>query len=143
MPHALTGGSGYKANATYDEFLRKHSGFYRRHSAASNAAEADRRASQASNGGLAADAAKAVANVEAESSRKGSVGGGFFDASGGAATMNTRKGSVVVASDSDRRDSIAGMEATAGVNMDPNRRPSTSLASDLYHKIKDRKSSSG
>jgi len=141
MPHQLTSGAGYKANPLYDEFLRKHSGFYRRHSAASNAQEEDRRASQMSSN-IAADAAQAVQNVEAESSRKDSVGGGFHPASAGAATANNRKGSVVVVSDSDRRDSIIGMEATAGMNMDPGRRGSTSLAQDLYHKIKgDRKAS--
>ena len=138
-PHQLTGGPGYKANASYDEFLRKHSGFYRKHSAASNAQESDRRASQQS-AGLDADAAEAVRNVEAEGSRRGSVG--LTYASGGAATVNSRKGSVVVASDSDRRDSTVGLESTAGIQMDPNRRPSTSLASDLIHKMKgDRKAS--
>jgi len=139
MPHSLTGGAGYKANSSSDEFLRKHSGFYRRHSAASNAQESDRRASQASvdNGAIAA---QAVANVEAEQAagagRKGSVGGGMYNASGGAATVNSRKGSVVVASDGDRRDSLFGMEATAGTNMDQERRGSTSLAGDLYRKMK-------
>ncbi|KAK5955562.1 hypothetical protein OHC33_003203 [Knufia fluminis] len=159
MPHSLTGGAGYKANPSYDEFLRKHSGFYRRHSAASNAQEGDRRASQAS---IDALAAQAVQNVEAENaagrkgsvggglqnasggaatvnSRKGSVGGGLQNASGGAATVNSRKGSVVVASDSDRRDSLVGMEATAGTNMDQGRRGSTSLAGDLYRKMKGEK----
>ena len=138
MPHSLTGGPGYKANPTYDEFLRKHSGFYRRHSAASNAQESDRRASQASIDGLAA---QAVQNVEAENAagRKASVGGGLHNASGGAATVNNRKGSVVVASDSDRRDSIVGMEATAGTTMDQGRRGSTSLASDLLRKMKGNK----
>lgn len=133
MPHALTGGAGYKANASYDDFLRKHSAFYRRHSAASNALEADRRASQQ---GIDADAAQAVLNVENETVRKLSVSGGLQSATGGAATANARKGSVLVASDSDRRDSILGMEATAGVTMDPNRRGSTSLAGDLYRKLK-------
>jgi hypothetical protein len=141
MPHALTGGTspfppslplhpqtnplgaGYKANATYDEFLRKHSSFYRRHSAASNAQESDRRASA----GIQSDAAQAVENV-----RRGSV----TNAGGGAATANTRKGSVVVASDVDRKDSIFGLEASGGMRMDEGRRPSTSLASDLYHKMK-------
>lgn len=134
MPHSLTGGAGYKANASYDEFLRKHSGFYRRHSAASNALEDDRRASQA---GISDDAAQAVLNVQNEQggSRKGSVTG-LHNATGGAATANSRKGSVVVASDSDRRDSVFGMEATAGTTMDPNRRGSTSLAGDLLRKIK-------
>lgn len=132
MPHSLTGGAGYKANASYDEFLRKHSGFYRRHSAASNAQENDRRASQA---GIEADAAEAVLNTQNAGSRKGSVTG-LHNATGGAATANSRKGSVVVASDSDRRDSVFGMEATAGIQMDPNRRGSTSLAGDLYRKIK-------
>jgi len=139
MPHSLTGGPGYKANPSSDEFLRKHSGFYRRHSAASNALESDRRASQ-----VAVDnndvAAQAVANVQAEQAagagRKGSVGGGMYNASGGAATANSRKGSVVVASDSDRRDSLVGMEATAGTTMDQGRRGSTSLAGDLYRKMK-------
>ena len=134
MPHQLTGGAGYKANPAYDEFLRKHSGFYRRHSAASNAQEDDRRRSSA---GLDhGDAARqAMANVEA-SERRGS----FTPATGGAATVNSRKGSVIVASDSDRKDSLFGMEATAGTNMNPERRPSTSLASDLFHKMKgDRK----
>lgn len=136
MPHTLTGGAGYKANNTYDEFLRKHSGFYRRHSAASNQLENDRRASQAS-AGINEDAAQAVANVE-ESARRGSSGQ-LHSAAGGAATANSRKGSVVVASDATRRDSLFGMEATAGTTMDPNRRPSTSLASDLLHKIKGNK----
>lgn len=128
MPHSLTGGAGYKANPTYDEFLRKHSDFYRKKSAASSAQEEDRRASAA---GIDADAAQAVANHNASGSRRGSV----QNASGGAATINSRKGSVVVASDSDRRDSIVGMEATAGVNMDQQRRGSTSLAGDLFRKI--------
>lgn len=138
MPHSLTGGPGYKANPTYDEFLRKHSGFYRRHSAASNAQENDRRASQAS---IENHAAQAVQNVEAENAanRRGSVGGGLHSASGGAATVNVRKGSVVVASDSDRRDSLVGMEATAGTRMDQGRRGSTSLAGDLYRKMKGQK----
>lgn len=135
MPLQLTGGAGYKANATYDEFLRKHSGFYRRHSAASNAQESDRRASQA---GIEDMTAQAMKNVEAENAagaRRGSV----QNAVGGAATVNSRKGSVVVLADSDRKDSIFGMEATAGNTMDPNRRGSTSLAGDLYRKMKGEK----
>lgn len=127
MPHALTGGAGYKAHSSYDEFLRKHSGFYRRHSAASNAQEADRRASQISDS-MAADAAQAVANTQ----RRDSV----QHASVGSAASNNRRGSVVVASDNEREDNIFGMESSAGVVTDPNRRPSTSLASDLYHKLK-------
>lgn len=134
MPHSLTGGAGYKANASYDEFLRKHSGFYRRHSAASNAQEEDRRASRAS-AGINEDAAQAVANVEAENARRGSSGQ-VHSASGGAATANSRRGSQIVASDSTRRDSLVGMEATAGTTMDPGRRGSTSLAGDLYRKMK-------
>lgn len=134
MPHSLTGGAGYKANPSYDNFLRKHSDFYRRHSAASNAQEEDRRASQAQ-ADIGADAAQAVQNV-GDGTRKASVGGTLVGASGGAATANARKGSVVVASDSDRRDSLFGMESSAGVQMDPNRRPSTSLAGDLYRKFK-------
>ena len=133
MPHALTGGAGYKANPTYDEFLRRHSGFYRRHSAASNAMEGDRRASQAALDANAAAAAQAVENVAADSvNRRGSV----TLAEGGAATANARKGSVAVASDVTRKDSIFGLEATGGTRMNENRRPSTSLASDLYHKFK-------
>ncbi|KIW94308.1 uncharacterized protein Z519_05624 [Cladophialophora bantiana CBS 173.52] len=133
MPHALTGGAGYKANPTYDEFLRKHSGFYRRHSAASNAMESDRRASQPALDDHAAAAAKAVENVAADNlHRRGSV----TVAEGGAATANSRKGSVAVASDVTRKDSIFGLEATGGRRMSEQRRPSTSLASDLYHKIK-------
>lgn len=72
------------------------------------------------------DAAAAVENV-----RRGSV----TAAGGGAAAQNNRKGSVAVASDATRRESTFGMEATAGTRMDEGRRPSTSLASDLYHKI--------
>jgi hypothetical protein len=131
MPHSLTSGAGYKANGTYDEFLRKHSGFYRKHSAAGQALEEDRRRSSVINN----DAAEAVANVEAQNARKGSIA----SASGGAATTIGRKGSVVVASSADRKDSIFGMESSAGVQMDPNRRPSTSLASDIMYKLKDRK----
>jgi len=138
MPHSLTSGAGYKANPTYDEFLRKHSGFYRRHSAASNAQEDDRRASQASIDGLAAQAVKNVEAENAAGARKGS-GGGFHYASGGAATVNSRKGSVLVASDSDRRDSIVGLEATAGTNMEQGRKGSTSLAGDLLRKMKGNK----
>lgn len=126
MPHALTGGAGYKANQTYDEFLRRHSGFYRRHSAASNQLEGDRRASQA------ADENAQAAQTAVDNVRRGSV----TVAEGGAATANTRKGSVAVASDVTRKDSIFGLEATAGTRMNENRRPSTSLASDLFHKMK-------
>lgn len=72
-------------------------------------------------------AAQASANV-----RRGSINA----AGGGAATVNPRKGSVVVASDVTRKDSIFGMEASGGTNMDPNRRNSSSLASDLFHKMK-------
>jgi hypothetical protein len=133
MPHSLTGGAGYKANTTYDEFLRKHSSFYRKHSSAGQAFEEDRRRSSIVND----DAAQAVANHEAQNPRKSSI----VAAHGGAATANTRKGSVVVASTADRRDSIFGMEASAGSNMNPDRRNSTSLASDLLHKFKDRKGS--
>jgi len=136
MPHSLTGGAGYKANPTYDEFLRKHSGLYRRHSAASNAMEGDRRASQAALDGNADAAAQAVQNVAADNGgRRGSV----TIAGGGAATANSRKGSVAVASDVTRKDSIFGLEATAGQRMSEERRPSTSLASDLIHKIKGHK----
>lgn len=131
MPHALTGGAGYKANPTYDEFLRKHSGFYRRHSAASGAMDSDRRASQAALDGNDAAAAQAVANVAADA-RRGSV----TTAGGGAATANTRKGSVAVASDVTRKDSIFGLEPTGGQRLSEERRPSTSLASDLFHKMK-------
>ena len=67
-----------------------------------------------------------------ENVRRGSIQG----ANGGAATVNSRKGSVAVASDSDRKDSIFGMEASGGTRMDEGRRPSTSLASDLLHKMK-------
>lgn len=74
-----------------------------------------------------AQAAQASENV-----RRGSVNA----AGGGAATVNARKGSVVVASDATRKDSIFGMEASGGTNMDPNRRNSSSLASDLFHKMK-------
>ncbi|KIW12165.1 hypothetical protein PV08_09440 [Exophiala spinifera] len=135
MPHALTGGAGYKANATYDDFLRRHSGFYRRHSAASNAMESDRRASQASLDANAAAAAQAVQNVaddKANGNRRASV----TVAGGGSATANARKGSVAVASDVTRKDSIFGLEPTGGTRMSEERRPSTSLASDLYHKMK-------
>lgn len=139
MPLQLTGGAGYKANASYDEFLRKHSAFYRRHSAASNAQEADRRASQANIEELTAQAMKNVdaENAAAGGARRPSVG--FQSAQGGAATVNARKGSVVVMADSDRKDSIFGMEATAGNTMDQNRRGSTSLAGDLYRKFKGEK----
>jgi len=133
MPHALTGGAGYKANGSYDEFLRKHSGFYRRHSAASTAMEGDRRASQAALDGNASAAAQAVENVAADNvNRRGSVTG----AGGGAASANSRKGSVVVASDVTRKDSIFGLEASGGTRMSEERRPSTSLASDILHKMK-------
>jgi len=133
MPHALTGGAGYKANPTYDAFLRKHSGAYRRHSAASNAMEGDRRASQAALDDHANAAAQAVQNVAADNAhRRGSV----TVAEGGAATANSRKGSVAVASDVTRKDSIFGLEATGGQRMSEDRRPSTSLANDLFHKIK-------
>jgi len=136
MPHSLTGGAGYKANQTYDEFLRKHSGIYRRHSAASNAMEGDRRASQAALDGNADAAAQAVQNVGADNvNRRGSV----TLAGGGAATANSRKGSVAVASDVTRKDSIFGLEATGGQRMSEERRPSTSLASDLLHKMKGHK----
>lgn len=139
MPHALTGGAGYKANATYDEFLRRHSGFYRRHSASSNAMEGDRRASQASLDANASAAAQAVQNIAADNAtRRGSV----TVAGGGAATANAKKGSVAVASDVTRKDSIFGLEPTGGPRMSEERRPSTSLANDLFHKIKgDRKTS--
>lgn len=136
MPHSLTGGAGYKANPSYDEFLRKHSGAYRRHSAASNAMEGDRRASQAALDGNASAAAQAVSNVAADNvNRRGSV----TTAGGGAATANTRKGSVAVASDVTRKDSIFGLEASGGQRMSEERRPSTSLASDLLHKMKGHK----
>lgn len=128
MPHALTGGAGYKANGTYDEFLRRHSGFYRRHSAASNQMEGDRRASLA--GGL--DENAQAAQTAVDNVRRGSV----TSAGGGAATVNSRKGSVAVASDVTRKDSIFGLEATAGTRLNEDRRPSTSLASDLLHKLK-------
>jgi hypothetical protein len=126
-------GAGYKANPTYDNFLREHSSFYRRHSAASAAQDNDRRAS------VAADANAAAAQQATENVRRGSIQA----ASGGAASTIERKGSVAVASDVERRESIFGMEPTAGVRMDEGRRPSTSLASDLFHKMKggDRKSS--
>ncbi|EHY54328.1 hypothetical protein ABEF92_008781 [Exophiala dermatitidis] len=144
MPPALTGGAGYKANPTYDEFLRKHSGFYRRHSAASNALESDRRASQAALDHHAAAAAQAVQNVaasaEAEAAAAMAAGTGRRSsvtyAAGGAATANSRKGSVAVASDVTRKDSLFGLEPTAGRRVSEDRRPSTSLASDLYHKLK-------
>jgi len=136
MPHSLTGGAGYKANQTYDEFLRKHSGLYRRHSAASNAMEGDRRASQAAFDGNTDAAAQAVQNVAADNAnRRGSV----TLAGGGAATANSRKGSAAVASDVTRKDSIFGLEATGGQRMSEERRPSTSLASDLIHKLKGHK----
>ncbi|KAL2437187.1 hypothetical protein ABEF95_016725 [Exophiala dermatitidis] len=150
MPPALTGGAGYKANPTYDEFLRKHSGFYRRHSAASNALESDRRASQAALDHHAAAAAQAVQNVaEAEAQAAAAMAAGMGSgaggagrrssvtyAGGGAATANSRKGSVAVASDVTRKDSLFGLEPTAGRRVSEDRRPSTSLASDLYHKLK-------
>ena len=133
MPHALTGGAGYKANPTYDEFLRKHSAAYRRRSAASNAMESDRRASQAVLDEHALAAAQAVQNVAADNARQHES---VTVANGGAATAISRKGSVAVASDVTRKDSIFGLEATGGQRMSEERRPSTSLASDLFHKIK-------
>lgn len=129
----ISSGAGYKANPTYDNFLREHSSFYRRHSAASQAQDADRRASQASDANANA-AAQATENV-ANSQRRGSIQA----AGGGAATANSRKGSVAVMSDVDRKDSVFGMEATGGVRVDEGRRPSTSLASDLLHKMKGHK----
>jgi len=128
-PHALTGGAGYKANTTYDEFLHKHSGFYRKHSLSGRAMEEDRRASQIDPSAI--DAANA-ATAEGEGARRGSLA----NATGGAVLANVRKGSVVVGSTAERRDSVFGLEASAGTTMDPNRRPSTSLASDLFHKMK-------
>jgi len=126
-PMPLTGGAGYKANHTYDEFLRRHSNFYRRNSAASAALEEDRRASQVSAG----DAAAATEAVGGQGARKGSV----------AAAMNNRKGSVSVESTATRKDSVFGLEATAGTAMSEDRRPSTSLAHDLLEKFKGRKAS--
>lgn len=93
--------------------------------------DSDRRASQAALDGNDAAAAQAVANVAADA-RRGSV----TAAGGGAATANARKGSVAVASDVTRKDSIFGLEPTAGQRMSEERRPSSSLASDLFHKIK-------
>jgi len=95
--------------------------------------EEDRRASQIDPNAIA-EAAEGAAG------RRSSLA----VASGGAAVLaaGARKGSVIVGSTAERRDSVFGLEASAGINMDPNRRVSTSLASDLYHKIKgDRKSS--
>jgi len=132
-PHALTGGAGYKANPTYDEFLSKHSSFYRKHSVSAKAMEEDRRASQIDPNAIAEA-------TEGAPGRRSSLA----VASGGAAVLaaGARKGSVIVGSTAERRDSVFGLEASAGRNMDPNRRMSTSLASDLYHKMKgDRKSS--
>ncbi|KIW99770.1 uncharacterized protein Z518_10698 [Rhinocladiella mackenziei CBS 650.93] len=85
----------------------------------------------------AAAAPQAVENVSADNAhRRGSV----TVAEGGAATANSRKGSVAVASNVTRKDSIFGLEATGGQRMSEERRPSASLASDLYHKMKgDRK----
>jgi len=128
MPYSLSGGAGYKTNPTYDEKLREKSAFYRKHSVASKEQENDRRASSIS----AEDAAAATA--AAGGARRGSV----------AAAMATRKGSVQIDSSATRKDSIFGMEPTAGRQYSEDRRPSTSLASDLFHKMKgDRKSSSG
>ena len=128
---ALTGGPGYKANAAYDDFLRKHSSFYRRHSAVGREMEEDRRRSSAAMDASAVQ--QATKNVAAETgARRSSV----VNAVGGAALANSRKGSVAVVSDVDRRDSVFGLEASGGVRADEGRRPSTSLASDLYHKMK-------
>ena len=129
MPLQVTGGAGYKANHTYDDFLRKHSGFYRRKSSASNALEEDRRASQVDPSNAAAAAAAAVAAVSGEGARRGSV----------AAAMAQRKGSVTIDSPATRRDSIFGMEPTAGADLTGDRRPSTSLAHDLVQKMKGNK----
>jgi hypothetical protein len=132
-PYALTGGAGYKANTSLDEYLRKNSGIYRKYSVSARAMEEDRRASQIDPSAIAEAA-------EGATGRRSSLA----VASGGAAVLaaGARKGSVIVGSTVERRDSVFGLEASAGTNMDPNRRVSTSLAADLYHKIKgDRKSS--
>jgi len=122
-PYALTGGPGAKANPTYDEFLHKHSGFYRKHSVSGKAMEEDRRASL-------------VDPAAVEEAAGGGRRSSLVTATGGAAATNIRKGSVVVGSTAERRDSVFGLEASAGTTMDAGRRNSTSLASDLIHKMK-------
>ena len=124
MPLQLTGGAGYKANPTYEKVMPAG---LRRASAAFREMDNDRQASQqASHGG--------------EGEKRSSV------VHGGAVSgiQAERRGSVLVASSATRRESVFGLEASAGSTMDPNRRNSTSLASDLFHKFKgDRKSSVG
>lgn len=161
-PHALTGGAGYKANPTYDQVLRKHSAFYRRHSAASNALEEDRRRSSAGfdiaehvaeanrNVNAGADAQDDGFKVEGTTSGDGAAGGAarrgsVLNATAGGATANERKGSIVVGSTAGRRESVFGMESTKGhIDVEGpagERRMSTSLAQDLLGKLKERRGS--
>lgn len=123
MPMQLTGGAGYKAHPTYEKVMPAG---IRRASAAFREMENDRNLSE-----QASRDQTGSANAEG-GTRKQSV------AIGGAVSgiQSERRGSVLVASSATRRESMFGLEATAGQTMDPNRRPSTSLASDLYHKVK-------
>ena len=122
MPLQLTGGAGYKANPTYENVMP--SGI-RRASAAFRAMDKDR-----------ADSITA-SQSDGDGRRSSVVSGGAVSG-----VQAERRGSVLVASSATRRESVLGLEATAGTNMDPNRKNSTSLASDLFHKMKgDRKPS--
>ena len=124
MPYHLTGGAGYKANSTYENVMPAG---IRRGSAAFREMDKDKQASN----GLAQGA-------EGGDRRRSSVVHGSAVTSAQA----ERRGSVLVGSSATRKDSIFGLEASAGTTMDSGRRPSTSLASDLYHKMKgDRKGS--
>ena len=123
MPLQLTGGAGYKANPTYENVMP--SGI-RRASAAFRAMDKDR-----------ADSITASGQAGGDGRRSSVVSGGAVSG-----VQAERRGSVLVASSATRRESTFGLEATAGTNMDPNRKNSTSLASDLFHKVKgDRKPS--
>ena len=118
MPLQLTGGAGYKANPTYEKVMPAG---LRRASAAFREMENDRTESQQASAQLAGDGQRRSSVVHG-----GAVSG----------VQAERRGSVLVASSATRRESVFGLEASAGSTMDPTRRNSTSLASDLLHKMK-------
>ena len=154
-PHALTSGAGYiPPSVPLDSYLRRHSNFYRRHSTASAVLDEDRRRSSTLQD-MNAHIAEARRNHDA-TQNDAEGGSGPVENAGkqqqqqqrkqsvsvpGAATATMRKGSVVVESVAERKDSIFGLEATAGRVQGVEgevgeRRGSTSLAHDVFRKLR-------
>lgn len=123
--YSLSSGSGYVGKPVFHSIVKRNSIY-------SNSAAAHQREEDIRRASVVTDATGADNRRQSVAADRGSV----------AAATEGRRGSVLVGSVATRRESVFGMESSVGVVTDPNRRLSTSLASDLIHKMRgDRKPS--